>query len=338
MSFQPTPEESTIPESPKASGSPKRGTARSSISAELLDLFRATERPSLGPGLSPTHAPEPQPPAAAPSAFLRRYLEDRSRLTETVPTGLASLDDCLGGGLGPGLHVVVGPAGVGKTAFLESVAWEALSRARPVLYYALKEGAIGAWERMISTFAGLLGVADIDVKTLRSHRLNADALKSLTQLDLAFRSSVLPSLSFIDSLPASSDGVAALTSDIVSRAPEAEADHGALPLVLVDDLERLLSLASAEPLPRLLARLDTALTADSMAGLLVGITAVPSPVSREAFPVRTVFVLTSGAVHKDDRLVHVNLEIRQNSPGGWSGTLPLVLERRTGLFAQSWRR
>ncbi len=304
------------------------------MSAGLLELFRDTERPSPSGELVLGRTSDPQASAAESSAFLRRYLGEQSRLAETVPTGLAGLDDCLGGGFGPGLHLVIGPAEVGKTAFLESVAWEAISSARPVLYYALDEGVIGAWERMISTFACFLGIP-IDVEALRDHRLSADGLESLARVDLAFQSSVLPYLSLVDSLPASSDAMSALPSDISSRAREAKERHGLAPLLLIDDLGRLLLLAPAEPLPHLLGRLDDVLAADSITGLLAGAVADPFSLIQEELPVRTVVTLSLRDAYEDDHLVHVNMEVQGSSPTSRSATLPMVLERRTGLFAQS---
>jgi len=42
----------------------------------------------------------------------------------------------------------------------------------------------------------------------------------------------------------------------------------------------------------------------------------------------------SVAAPADDGFDRVDLEVRANTPTGWTGTLPLLLDRRSGLFAQ----
>jgi hypothetical protein len=263
--------------------------------------------------------------------FLRRFLQQAASSPELAPSGLASLDDRLAGGFGSGLHLVQGGPGVGKTAFLESVAWEAVSSRRPVLYYALKEGGIGAWERLISTLGNILGTA-IPLGALRARTLGPDQLETLARLDLALQDSVLPFLSLIETIPACTDTLGAFIEDIRSRAQEAKERHGRIPLLLIDDLERLLLLARARPRLDLLSPLNDALSAESIPGLLATAPPDPSTDSPERLPAQTTLNVVPVSPSAKDALVRVDLELRTNASTGWTGTLPLLLDRRSGLF------
>jgi hypothetical protein len=345
---EPAPEAETHDPQPSPSGNRPRGAARASMREGLLALFRDTERPSplslstLLPSAPVRSVPEPraaepaaqpQLPPTGPSPFLRRFLEQAARTPELAPSGLATLDARLAGGFGPGLHLVSGRPGTGKTAFLESVAWEAVSSERPVLYYALKEGSLGAWERLISTLGNILGGPAIRLSALRAGALGPDDLETLPRLDLALQASVLPYVSLVETIPASADTLGAFIEDVRSRAGEARERRGMILLLLVDDLERLLLLTRARPLAHLLARLDDALVAEGIPGLVATTPPERSGHGLERPPVRTTLALASAAGPMDDDFGRVDLELEINARTGWTGTLPLLLDRRCGLFA-----
>ena len=331
------PEAGAPQEKPPPSSRQTRGTARASMREELLALFRDTQRPSPLPPSTPAPsaaAPgtEPRLPTTEPSVFLRGFLEQAAPSPELAPSGLASLDARLAGGFGSGLHLVQGEPGVGKTAFLESVAWEAVSSGRPVLYYALKEGGIGAWERLISTLGNILGGPAIPLGTLRAGALGADDLETLTGLDAALQASVLPYLSLIETIPAYTDTLGAFIEDLRLRAQQTRERHGRIPLLLIDDLEHLALLTRARPLLHLLSRLDDALAADSMSGLLAMAPPDRSAYGQERLLAQTTLALVSVSASADDAFGRVDLELRTNAGTGWAGTLPLLLDRRSGLF------
>jgi hypothetical protein len=335
---EPTSEADASEQKPPPSGRQPRGTTRASMREGLEALFRDTRRPSLLPPSAPAPgAPEttsePGLPATEPSVFLRRVLQQAARSPELAPSGLASVDAHLAGGFDSGLHVVLGRPGVGKTAFLESVAWEAVSSGRPVLYYALKEGSMGAWERLVSTLGTILGGPEVPLDTLRTRILASDDLETLTRLDLALQASVLPYLTLVETIPAYTDTLTAFIEDVRSRVQEAQERHSRIPLLLVDDLERLLLLTRAQPLLHLLPRLSDALAADSIPGLLAATTPDRSAYELERLPVQTTLALVSVSASADDDFGRVDLEIRTNARTGWTGTLPLLLDRRSGLFA-----
>lgn len=334
---EPTPEAGAPQQKPPPSSRQTKGTTRASMREGLAALFRDTERSSPPPPSTPTPsapatASEWGPPATEPSVFLRRFLQQAARSPELAPSGLADLDARLAGGFAAGLHVVSGRPGVGKTAFLESMAWEAVSSERPVLYYALKEGSIGAWERLVSTLGNILGGPAIPLGALRSGTLGPDDLETLTRLDLTLQASVLPYLSLVETIPAGTDALSAFIEDVRLRAQEAKERHGRIPLLLVDDLERLLLLTRARPLLHLLSGLDDALAADSIPGLLAMAPPDRSAYGLERLPAHTTLALVSVWASANDAFGRVDLELRTNARTGWTGTLPLLLDRRAGVF------
>ncbi len=332
MNSKPTPEEGTSQEAPPPPSNRKRGVARASMRDELLALFRDNERCSSLPSGALWTTGMAKSSATEPSRFLRRFLQRTAPSPELAPSGLASLDSRLAGGFGPGLHLVLGPTGVGKTAFLESMVWEAVSDKRPVLYYALKEGSLRTWERLISTVGHVLDGRSIPVSALRARTLAPQELETLARLDLALQSAVLPYLSLVDTVSASTPTLSAFIQDVRLRAQEAMEQHQRIPLLLVDDLERLRFLTGSGPLLPLLSRLDGTLTADSVPGLLAATTPDPSLSATGKVPVQTIVVLESVSALAGDAVERVDLDLRTNAPTGWAETLPLLLDRRTGLF------
>ena len=302
---------------------------------ELLALFSDTERCSSPPSGALWLAGKGRSSATEPSRFLRRFLQRTAPSPELAPSGLASLDFRLAGGFGPGPHLVLGPPGVGKTAFLESMAWEAVSDKRPVLYYALKDGSLRIWERLISTVGHVLGGPSLPVGALRARTLAPQELETLAGLDLALQNAVLPYLSLVDTVSASIPTLSAFIEDVRLRAQEAMERHERIPLLLVDDLERLRFLTGSGPLLPLLSRLDGTLTADSVPGLLAATTPDPSLNVTGKVPVQTIAVLESVSGFAGDAAERVDLDLRTNARTGWTGTLPLLLDRGTGLFTDA---
>ncbi len=321
------------------SSRPAPRTSRASMSEELAALFRPTDRSSFLPS-PPTavhpQAPEIEPglPATEPSTYLKRFMQLASRPHQATPSGLADLDHRLAGGFGAGLHLLLGQPGVERTAFLDSLAWEAVTSERPVVYYSLLQRSLGAWERLVSTLGSILGDSTISPASLRTRRLDPDELRTLTRLDLALQNSVLPFLSLVDAIPANTDPVSAFIDDVRSRAREAEERHGGSPLLLVDDLERLLLLTGARAQGPVLLRLEDTLIADSLTGLVATIQPDRSPHGLGGLPAQTTLVLMQAPGSADYVFERVDLEVLTNARTGWTGTLPLILDRRSGLLNQ----
>jgi hypothetical protein len=337
---EPIPEEDASQETPPAVSRPKRAAGRAAMRDEFLALFRDTQLfPPAGAAVSSqetTRDRQAAPfPTVEPSRFLRRFLQQTPPISEPAPSGLAGLDDRLGGGFGHGLHLVLGPPGSGKTAFLESLAWEAIASRRPALYYALKTGSLQVWERLIATLGTILDGPAVSPSALRGRELVPTDRETLGRLDAALQASVLPYLSIIDATPAVTGSVSAFVEDVRSRGQESGEHHGRLPLLLVDDLEQLVALTDSRSPLHLLSRLDDALTADSMPGLLAGAPAASLLAEVERLPVQTVLALAPIFRTVAAAPEHVDLEVRKNAATGWTGTVSLLLDPSSGLFAES---
>jgi hypothetical protein len=274
-------------------------------------------------------------PVAEPSRFLRRFLQQAAPTPEPAQSGLAGLDLCLGGGFGYGLHLVLGQPGSGKTAFLESVAWEAVAGQRPALYYALKTGTLRVWERLIVALGAILDGPVIAPTALRGRDFAPSDVEALARLDAILQVSVLPYLALIDASPASTATVSAFIEDMRSRLQESGEQHGRLPLVLVDDLESLTTLTGSQSAVRVLSRLDDALAGESTPGLLASPLEGVLDGRMEGLPVRTVLTLTPAFAPPGAATERVEVEVRKNAATGWTGGLSLLLDPGSGLLAEA---
>ena len=336
------------PETPQEGRRPERGAGRASMRHEFMELFRDTRLhpPGEGPGhqsggeavLAPTPRPEapilPEATVAEPSRFLRRFLQHAAPSPEPARSGLAALDGHLGGGFGQGLHLIIGGTGAGKTAFLEALAWEAVGSRRPCLYYALKPGSLEVWERLIATLGTILEEPAIAPAAMRGLDLAPEDVETLARLDAALQASVLPFLSLIDAAPGSTSNLSAFVEGLRAHCQESAEQHGRLPLVLVDDLDRLVTITGSRAPVHVLSRLDAALAADSIPGLLAAGWDSVAPASVDRLPVRTVVALARAAGPGGSN-GRVDLEVRKNLATGWTGTIPLLLDQSSGLFAEA---
>jgi len=298
----------------------------------LASLFSNTQALSL-PQPPALTAQSPDPDTVGPSAFFTQYLRDSDTAPELAPSGLAQLDARLAGGFGYGLNLVAGGPGVGKTAFMEAVAWEAVGRRRPVLYYALREGGRATWERLVSTLSYIMSGPVLRLPDLRARTLDEESIAALRNIDRALQASVLPRLSLIETIPAYTDPLTAFLEDVSLRVMQARDQEGRTPLVLVDDLQRLLLHTRARPLLHVLSRIDDALAASSIPGFL---TLTPADFSGHALaglPAQGIVTLEPVYASPDDSYSILNLAVRANTRTGWTGSLPLLLDRCSGLVA-----
>ncbi len=308
----------------------RQNSPRASMSEGLLALFRSTE-PREGPRQAAPSATPRVPDEPQPSPFLKQYFRQARGHSEFAPSGLSGLDQRLGGGFAPGLHVLQGKPGTGKTAFLQSLALEAVSSGRPVRYYALKEGGLGAWERLVSSFSYILGGPALALSTLREQALTPDARKALADIDRVLTETVLTHLSLIEILPPHSDGLSPFVEDVRSGTEVAARKHGGIPLVIVDDLQHLLLLTGVQPLDVMFSHLNDIFVANSIPCLVA--VATPDPADRvDGLSMQSLLTLVStsapGAIFS-----HVDVVIETNVATGWTGVVPLLLDRRSGIFA-----
>ncbi|MCL5735234.1 MAG: DnaB helicase C-terminal domain-containing protein [Actinobacteria bacterium] len=300
----------------------------------FLALFRnaeptsGTDRSSLARAISAFCSYEP-------STYLRRYSASGSYSSEPVSSGFPHLDNRLSGGFGAGLHLMAGKPGVGKTAFLESVAWENISEKRPVLYYTLKEDGLAVWQRLIFTAGQIIGDRMLSMDDLRAHALSTEDRATLASLDRSLQVAVLPYMSLLEAIPASSDGLGAFVKDASLRAHEAADKHGRNPLVLMDDLDRLLLLTRVRPASHVLSVVDETLAADSLTGIIVATIAGSLDFSPEKTEVRTASSLVAAVENPTPLLRLIDLSVQLNRQTGWTGSIPLVLDAHSGLLLEA---
>jgi hypothetical protein len=146
---------------------------------------------------------------------------------------------------------------------------------------------------------------------------------------------VLPYLSLVDAFPASAAGLSAFIEDVGVRAQEARHKHGRIPVLLVDGLERLVHPTRDRRLLHTLSRLDHALTAESIPGLLATTATDLSAHDSDRFPVQTLLSLAPVSASGRETLKRVDLELRTRAHTSRTETLPLLLDCRSGLYAHA---
>ena len=250
-------------------------------------------------------------------------------------SGIGELDARLGGGFFPGLWMVVGRPGAQTTAFLESVAWEAVARHQAVIYYALTEGATAARERLLATVAFIMTDGVDDTADGRVE-WRSDS-EGLVGLDPQAWHVVLSRVWLADSLPGGPEPVGVFLRSLEHTLENVASRVGQAPVVLIDDLESLvrgLGVESVRRAARVVAGLNGVLARCGSPGLMT------SPPELTALVPRSDEAGAKGLV----QLGHGRLELASRSPermdvtihenphAPWRGTLPLVLHPSVGLF------
>jgi hypothetical protein len=345
----PGPDDGPQPDAPQPDTLPRdtgRGASRVSMRDQLLALFNNPERLALPPTIAPFLS-EYTVTAAPGAPGVPGVVARTPRLASgPVSTGLEEVDARLGGGFGAGVHLVTGRPGAGKTAFLESVGWEAVSSRCPVLYYAFREGSRGARASLAATLSALLGLPPLDRHALRQGTAAADEPARVDSLDGVLRTSVLPWLEIVDAISGGSAEFEAFLADAGARSREAKKRHGELPLILIDDLESLARLTRVEPRARLLARLDEWLVGEALTGLIAMAIPPRSAPGVGGLPVQTTLLLAPARASvpaeraaplpasRQAAIDHIDLIIVAGATDGRTETLPLLLDRRSGLLVE----
>lgn len=320
-----------------------RRASRASMRDQLLTLFNNPERLALPPTIAPFLSEYTV--TAAPG--MPGGIAQTPRLApEPVSTGLEEVDARLGGGFGAGVHLVTSRPGAGKRAFLESMGWEAVSSRHPVLYYAFRKGSQGARTSLAATLSALLGLLPLNRHALRQSADAAGEPAQVESLDRVLRTSVLPWLEIVDAISSGPTEFEAFLADARARSREAKKRHGRLPLILIDDLESLARLTRVKPRARLLAQLDEWLVGEALTGLITMAIPPRSVPGIAGLPVQTTLLLTPAQAStpveqaaplpapQQAAIDHIDLIILAGAADGRTETIPLLLDRRSGLLAQ----
>ena len=125
--------------------------------------------------LQATKQYEQQSMAGMAAEFLG-YL-DRTSQQPVLTSGLAGLDNLLGGGLFPGLYVLGAPSSLGKTTLLLQIADSIAASGRDVLFFSLE---MGQWELLAKSLCRMAGLEQtITVREILTNQLPREQLESL---------------------------------------------------------------------------------------------------------------------------------------------------------------
>ncbi len=327
------PESATTPRHPPRA----RGANRASMRDDLQELF-SDPKPlppdaAIAPYLGATTASVERGPGAPRSCAISRKSETWSHPSPApAPSGLDILDKHLGGGFSPGLHLVTGRTASGKTAFLESVGWTAIAAGRPVLYYTFEHGVLRTRDRLLGSLVGLMNDPSITLEAIRDHTLSASEFARFRSIERTLQTAVLAHMSLIDDVPVQADMFEAFVDDVRVRSLEAERERGSAPLVLIDDAVHLARATRVRPLADLLGRLNDVFTADSITGLVTVQTPKKAFQAIHGLPARTAISLTRSTSLTDDTVEYVDLVLLTGTCGRWTGVIPLLFDRHSGVF------
>lgn len=163
-------------------------------------------------------------------------LERGEGAASAVPTGIAGLDEVLSGGLRPGLVVLGGLAGMGKTTFVLQMADRIAASGRLCLFVSAEMSARELVAKSVARMAGEAGGCAISALEVMDPALRAgwDARKrgALAAAMEGYRSGVAPFLRFLE--PAGQPSAAK-----IREVAGAMAAGGEAPVVFVDYVQIL---------------------------------------------------------------------------------------------------
>jgi replicative DNA helicase len=162
------------------------------------------------------------------SSMIDSLIEDSNAINEAVKsgnrrgimTGLGELDDVMGGFFAPGLHVVQGAPGCGKTAFALQIAADCHF---PALYISAEMPLMELFRRLIAN------KTDTFLGRLKSGEIYGEAMR---QKALATAQSA-PNLAMMDA------GIISVSPDDIKNAANVLRDHAAVNhiLIVIDSLQ-----------------------------------------------------------------------------------------------------
>jgi hypothetical protein len=278
----------------------------------------------------------PIPPESEQAGAIE--VADGGLATMAVSSGVHELDIHLGGGFFPGLWTVAGPSAAVTTAFLESVALEAATNQRPVVYYALGDSVDAIRQRFLDVVACIAA----DWEEHRPNRREESPYdRSLpARPDRTLQAAVLSSIWIVDAVPQSPDPVGGFLRSLEETQKRVTPEAGSPPVVLIDDrtsLLRALGVESAQGALRTAAGLDGALLRRGSPGLMAALPDLAAilPPEEEA-KARGLIHLGRGHIELVSRsATRIDAIIHENIHTTWRGRVPLVLHASEGMFTSA---
>ena len=167
------------------------------------------------------------------AASIALALRDGRHTQEALPTGIASLDEALGGGLYPGLSILGAPSGCGKTALALQVAENAAANGIPVLFATIEQPAQELVARGVARRCGLLGAPVGARRAMDPGALQGKEAEVFNRALAVYVEEVGAEMVFMDRPGAFS------AEEVADEARALARSSGRAPLVVVDYLQLL---------------------------------------------------------------------------------------------------
>lgn len=155
---------------------------------------------------------------------------------EPIPTGFASLDEVLGGGLQPGLYVLGSVSSLGKTTLAVQICDHAAESGYPALFVTIEQSAREIVAKSLSRIASECGrdVSTTDIMSAQRRRAwDEAAYARFMRVCGRYTEEIAPCLRILEGTKQPA------VSDVAAAALEMQGHYGKPPVVFVDYLQLL---------------------------------------------------------------------------------------------------
>lgn len=155
---------------------------------------------------------------------------------EPIPTGFASLDEVLGGGLQPGLYVLGAVSSLGKTTLAVQICDHVAASGHPALFVTIEQSAREIVAKSLSRLASECGrdVSTTDIMSARRRRSwDEGAYSRFVKVCERYTAEVAPCLRILEGTKQPA------VSGVAAAALEMQGHYGKPPVVFVDYLQLL---------------------------------------------------------------------------------------------------
>ena len=168
-----------------------------------------------------------------PMAAIARAIADGTETARFTPTGLAFIDDNLGGGLPEGITVLAAPSSTGKTTLLVHMADNIAASGRPVLFVSIEQRAPELAAMSLSRLAYGQGYSMSRTEVRDAEGRTPERVGHLREAVAEYEKAIAPNLYVYSGLER--PGVA----DVDEVAKTIKRHRGVAPVVMIDYLQLL---------------------------------------------------------------------------------------------------
>ena len=169
---------------------------------------------------------------------LFRELGNANLIVKNYPTGIASFDAILGGGLGAGIHTVCAAPGSGKTSLVLNIATNCAKNGTPVLMFSFEVPLVDLITKIYSyVSASAFDNHSFSFMDIRTNRVPTTAeQKKFTKVWEYIENNISKQITFIDCLkePYSATEIATCIEEYITK-------NQKVPIIIVDYLQMIKS-------------------------------------------------------------------------------------------------